>query len=125
MKKMLLFGTFLGALLSASSFAEIYDCYSAQFEAYLVFDDGPGGLDSAEVTYLGENYTLRDISDQKTADDRYEYGLHTLAFLLKSPALSFTLDARRLRPDENRFLGSLSITKGRSKEVFELVCDQQ
>lgn len=72
--------------LSVPAFADEYQCHSIQneVEAYLVFDDGPGGLDHADVKVFNQQYTLvvwdntpatiLEISDRDTFKNTFEYG---------------------------------------------------
>ena len=72
-------------LMSVPALAAEYDCHSISQEvlAYLVFDGGPGGLDAANVTVYGKEYSdtvfdttssVQEISDRKTNQDTFEYG---------------------------------------------------
>lgn len=71
---------------STSVFATEYKCHSIdrQIETYLLFDDGPGGLDVFNVKAYGRNYvdvvfndsprSVIPMSDRNTHKDTFEYG---------------------------------------------------
>jgi hypothetical protein len=133
MKSRILF--VLPALLavSASAYANEYKCQASGLDTYLVFDDGPGGLDHFDTKYAGRTYTSMafdkepahtfDGSDSDTPDGRYEYAGDELALTITgTDGTVFTYEAKRNGAGSPEFLGTVQISDDGREHTEALKC---
>ena len=127
MKNLLLIASF--ALFSLPTLASEYECHSIdnQIKAYLVFDDGPGGLDAANISVYGQNYSdvvfeenskVQVISDGDSSNGKFEYGGDNLELgfsTAKGLKLNLVLD----RLVGHVFDGTITVTtkRGRTQDL--------
>ena len=124
----------MSAALLAFTFsaqATEYFCTAPQFKAYLVFDDGPGGLDYDNLIYKNKKY---DLSDRKVIDpvskiEKYEYGGSELAIILidEKAKIQFTFEAKKMSTSSSSsssssLVGKLTVVDQGVSETLELIC---
>jgi len=133
MKKLLLpFAIFLTSLPALAD----SECHTPHKEvtAVLVFDNGPGGLDFAQMNVFGRHYSdsffevegdpsLTKITDRDTFRGTYEYtkGLLQIGFT-GTDGLQVDLFANEVR--ENRQVGTIHLVEpGKARRILPIICN--
>jgi hypothetical protein len=128
----------LGLLAAAPAFATNYDCSTPRDEvhAFLVFDDGPGGLDDVQIEAWGTQYTdvlfgdedkaILQLDTRDTSRGTFEYGGDKLEVGFTAPKTGIKLDlfAKKAKSSSDKLTGRVVVTGKKSTTTLSLTCKE-
>lgn len=122
-----------GFLAPVSAFATEYNCTTAKKEvsAFLVFDDGPGGLDAAGLEILGTEFAdvvfdanskVLTFKDRDSSKGTYEYGADALEIGFTTQN-NIKLDLFAYRVSKQKLTGNAVLKiPGKRSQTLGLTC---
>lgn len=116
-------------LVSLPAFAEEYTCESAKkdISAWLVFDDGPGGLDAERITIEGKE--IEDIRDRDSIIGTYNYASDSVEIGWTSKAgdkIDLLANQENVDADSDTFVGLILVQKAGESfgKSYSVICNR-